>query len=279
MRKITILLFTVLAIVSCKKDDLVTSTPRLKNCNIGYLLFFDDNIEWLNSGNHIIVSTEDPIGPNCTYTYEGENITKSAGGFFNVGSGNIFSTLIFTNDSYDSLHFEGNIIYSFAKTKFEGTINNSFYGPSIYSLDSQKRIKQFFKRDSFRPDGYNLSYTYSNNLITETNDKGQTTRLFHFKNNNLVKVVTEYYDPQGVLGMEKEISFKDFDDKPNPFKNMYYVKGAFYRAFSENNYKSYSINESMNLGNGTFESIGTYNSYAMPIEYNANGYPKFGEYE
>jgi hypothetical protein len=266
MKKSTILLFTILAVFSCKKDEIATVTPRLKNCNIGY--------------NHILTGLPgDTTEPRFLFTYADEKLVKSAGGFSPIPSGERYSNYLFTTDIYDSIHFDGNTISTYSKSKFDNVVHESSYNPIVYTLDSQKRITRLFTRTAYRPEGFNKYYTYTDQLITETNDNSQTTRIFHLENNNLVKVVSEGYNTQGILVLEKEIIFKDFDNKPNPFKNMYYVYGAFYRAFSENNYKSYTINEYFKMANGNFESIGTYSSYAMPIEYTADGYPKFGEYE
>jgi len=278
MKISALLLFLVFAVFSCKKDEIPTVTPKLKNCSIQYLLLFDD-LERLNSGNPFFTDISDTSGAFYSYSYADDKMTRSTGGFVYVPSGSNFSSQMFSKKVYDSIDVEGNLVYIFTKTKFENTVVESTYNPAIYTLDSHKRLSTIFKRDGFRPEGYSLTYTYSDNLIIETNPKGQISRKFFFENDNLVKVITEYYDPQGGLGMEKEIVFMGFDNKPNPFKNLYYVNGAFYRAFSENNYKNYSIREYFVLTDGTTTPIGTYNSYAWPITYNSDGYPMFGEYE
>jgi len=278
MKKSAIFLFIILNLFSCTKDENPTVTPKLKNCAVQYLLLFDD-LERLNSGNSFFIDPGDTSGAFYSYLYADDKMIRSTGGFVYVPSGSNFSNQMFSKNVYDSIQNEGNLIYIFTKTNFDKTIVESPYNPAIYTLDSHKRLSAIVKRDGFRPEGYSLTYTYSDNLIIETNSKGQISRKFFFENKNLVKVITEYYDPKGILGMEKEIAFMGFDDKPNPFKNMYYVNGAFYRAFSENNYKSYSIREYFVLTDGTTTPIGLYNSYAWPIEYNANDYPMFGDYE
>lgn len=278
MKKSAVLLFIILAFIGCTKDEIPTITPKLKTCGIQYLLLFED-IQWLNSGNHIIIDPNDTTGALFSYTYTEEKITRSTGGFAGIPSGSNFSNLLFSKDTYDSIIFEGSSIYTFTKWKYSNTIHESQFNPAIYTLDSHKRLSTIFKRDNYRPEGYALTYTYSDNLITETNPKGQISRKFYFENKNLVKVITEYYDIQGVLAMEKEIVFMGFDDKPNPFKNLYYVNGAFYRAFSENNYKNYTIREYFVLADGTTTPLGTYTSYAWPITYNTDGYPMFGDYK
>lgn len=278
MKISAILSFIVLVLIGCTKDESPTVTPKLKTCGIQYLLLFDD-LERLNSGNPFFTDISDTSGAFYSYSYADDKMTRSTGGFVYVPSGPGFPSQMFSKDVYDSIDVEGYLVYIFTKTKFENTVVESTYDPAVYTLDSRKRLSTIFKRDGFHPEGYSLSYTYSDNQIIETNPNGQISRKFFFENNNLVKVITEYYDPQGVLGKEKEIAFMGYDDKPNPFKNLYYVNGAFYRAFSENNYRNYSIKEYFVLTDGTTTPIGTYTSYAWPIDYNADGYPMFGDYE
>jgi len=72
-------------------------------------------------------------------------------------------------------------------------------------------------------------------------NSGSTVFDYVYQNNKVVRVNGGFIPiPSGtsLLGKE-EIIFQDYDQKPNPFKNMYHVTGAFYRAFSKNNYTRY----------------------------------------
>jgi len=276
MKKSAVLLFVIFTAISCTKDEIPSVTPRLKNCGIEYLLFQD---EITISGNQSInFLPNDSSVVACSYTYAGGQLTKSTGGFVPVPLGSNFSNLLFTPDAYDSIHFENNAIHTYAKINLGGTIHTDISSPTIFSLDSQNKLIKISKKDTFHPNGFDLNYTYSENQVTETDNNGLTRRKFYFENNNLIKVVTEVYDLQGELFSKKEILFQEFDNKPNPFKHMYFVKGAFFRAFSENNYHKFTVNEYSHLFDGTFGIISTY-WFTMPFDYNADGYPMFGDYE
>ena len=126
--------------------------------------------------------------------------------------------------------------------------------------------------------GYELFYAYADNQIIETDAAGRIRRKFYFENDNLAKIVSQFNNSQGNVVLKEEIIFQDYDQKLNPFKNMYHVTGAFYRAFSKNNYTSYTINQFGLLIDGSFGILNTYSSW-LSILYNAEGYPLFGVYE
>jgi hypothetical protein len=249
--------------------------PKLKNCKIEHL-FFQDEINIANFQS-IAFPPDDSLGTFCSYTYASEKMTRITGGFILVPSGTNF-TRLFSKYAYDSIHFSDNTIYSYSKYNVDGTTHQDILTPTIFYLDSQNKLIKFNKKDGFHPEGFDLYYTYSGNQVTETDSDGLTLREFYFENKNLVKVTTERYNTEGVLSWKREILFQEFDDKPNPFKNIYHVKGAFFRAFSENNYKSYTINKYSQFEDGSFGIIYTY-CFSMPITYNADGYPMFGDYE
>lgn len=274
MKKIAILSLIILAACSCKKDVIVTATPKLLSCNIGYLVFNED-LQKLN-GNSINYTPSDTSGTFCTYSYKDGTLIWSTGGMVPIPSGMNLNNKLFMTDAYDSIEVVDNSVYVFSKWKFENAIHPRPYAPATYLLDSQKRLLRITEHLNGGTDNI-YEYTYSNNLITETSNIS-ASRKFYFENNNLVKVLTEFPNLQGVVGKKIEILFHNFDNKPNPFKNMYYAEGAFYRAFSANNYEAYTMSESMRNPDGTFSTIYTF-SVTMPILYNADGYPRFGKYE
>jgi hypothetical protein len=98
------------------------------------------------------------------------------------------------------------------------------------------------------------------------------------EDNNLVKVVKENIDLQGKLFRIEEMLFQEYDTNPNPFKNKYHISGAFYRAFSENNYKKTTKLVYTILIDGTFGLLST-TWFSMPIIYDDKGYPLFGTYK
>ena len=276
MKKSAVILFIIFAVISCTKDKTPSVTPKLKNCRIEYL-FFKDEITIL-SYQSINFAPYDSTVIACSYSYADDKLTRTTGGFVAVPSGSNFSNFLFSTDAYDSIHFDNNTIYTYAKINFGKYIYTDISSPTTFTLDSQNKLIKISKKDAFDPYGLVLNYSYSENLVTETDNNGLTRRKFYLENNNLVKVVTEVYDLQGALYSKKEILFEGFDNKPNPFKNMYYVTGAFFRAFSENNYQKVTVTEYSFLLDGTFGINSTW-WFTMPFDYNADGYPKFGDYE
>ena len=79
------------------------------------------------------------------------------------------------------------------------------------------------------------------------------------------------------LVYKKEILFTEYDDRPNPLKNKFYILGAFYRAFSKNNYVKVSINE-YDWIDGVFVKNQIF-SFTVPFQYTAEGYPVYGDYQ
>jgi hypothetical protein len=248
----------------------------LKHCRIEYLFFRDDiqysDIQALNfpPGNPV---------PACSYSYDPVNLSIVSGGFIQVPAGTNLANYIFSDDAYDSLSMSGHTVYLISKVDTgNGIIFEYTPNASPFILNSDNKLIKIHKNDGFDSNGYDLNYVYSENLITETLNNGQISRKFYFENNNLASVITERFNPPGVLSWKKEILFQDFDHNPNPFKDLYFVKGAFFRAFSVNNYQGYTINVYGRLSDSTYGIYQT-QRYSMPISYNTDGYPMFGDYE
>jgi hypothetical protein len=276
MEKIIIPFIIIIMLFSCKKDEIPVTTPKLKNCRVEYLYFRDDIL--MRYDQSICIFPMDSSFTGCTYFYTGDKLTRVEGGFVAVPSGSNFSNQCFSKDAYDSICYNNNAVYVYKKIRSGGETWNDNYNSGIYYFDSHQRLVKAITKDAFHPDGTDLNYTYSANLITETDNLGITRRQFYFENNNLVKVLYVKKDNQGEVFWKLEILFQEFDNKHNPFKNMYFLRGAFFRAFSENNYKSYTINEYYRLSDGTMGLI-NYFWFTMPILYNVDSYPIFGDYE
>lgn len=274
MKKLIVLLSISLLMCSCEKDD-SSSEHKLKNCSVEYLFFYD-NI-YLSDFYSVGFPPSDEFACRCSYTYAGSKVVKSVGGFVVVPSGGGFGNYMFSTDAYDSISHDGNTISVYAKYKAENTIQEFNYNPIVFSFNSEDKLQQITIRNANYPDGYNLNYTYSDNRITETYDNGDVYRTFYFENGNLVKVVREQTNEQGVVVWKKEILFNDFDSNPNPFKGLCYVRGAFFRSFSNNNYQGYTVKIYSQQDDGSLTLVSTY-TYSMPITYNGDGYPEFGDY-
>lgn len=275
MRRVVLLLFAFLIIFSCKKEEISSVTHKLKNCQIEYLFFEDD---LMMTGDNSLIFPPDTQDNKCNYLYADNKMIKSTGGFLSIPTGTIISNQLFSNDFYDSISTVGRTIYVYTKYKINGSLLENITNPTIFNLDSHGKLIKITKKDAYHKGAFDLNYTYSDNQIDETFSNGTVRRKFYFEKNNLVKVVSEVYDLKGLLYSKKEFLFQEFDDKPNPFKNMYFVKGAFFRAFSDNNYKSHTTNVYYRSSDGTLKLTSRY-WFTMPFLYNADGYPLFGDYE
>lgn len=272
MRKFPVILITFLYLFGCKKDDQSTPAPKLQNCAIEYLNFSDD---YRFAGNTLTFPPNDPLITMCSYEYQNDNIIKVTGGFLPLPAGSNFSNLLFSRDVFDSIVYNGNEISVFKKyTNFPWANSEN---PSIYTLDSQNKIQKLTVNNGFNT-SFEVNYSYSINEITEKNKNGVILRKLYMEGNNLVKIVKESTDFQGILLRREEILFQEYDTNPNPLKNKYHISGAFYRAFSENNYKKTTKLVYTILIDGTFGLLST-SWFSMPIIYDDRGYPLLGSYE
>lgn len=270
--KLIVFICTLLIIFGCKKDEESAPAPKLQNCVVEYLNFSDD---YRFAGSTINFPPNDALKTICSYEYQNDKIVKVIGGFLRIPSGSNFSNFVFSEDVSDSIVYTGNEISVFTKNTNLPSANSG--DPITYTLDSEDKIQKLTVNNGFNT-SLEVNYTYSNNEITEKNKNGVIIRKFYMEGNNLVKIVRESSDMQGNLIRKEEIHFQEFDTNPNPFKNKYHILGAFYRAFSENNYKKTTKFTYYVLPDGSFGQYSNY-LFSMPILYNEKGYPLFGTYE
>ncbi|MDP3915793.1 MAG: hypothetical protein Q8R96_18865 [Bacteroidota bacterium] len=272
MRNFAIVLITFLYLFGCKNDDQPSPIPKLQNCAIEYLYFSDD---YRFAGNTINFPPNDALKTICSYEYQNDKIVKVTGGFLRVPSGSNFSNFVFSEDVSDSIVYSGNNIYVF--TKYTNLPSSNSGNPITYTLDSDDKIQKLTLSNGFDT-SFEVNYSYSKNEITEKNKNGVIFRKFYMEGNNLVRIVKQSFDLQGNIIRKEEILFQEYDTNPNPFKNKYHILGAFYRAFSKNNYKKTTKLVYTILVDGSFGLIST-SQFSMPIIYDDRGYPLFGTYE
>jgi hypothetical protein len=278
MKKILLFLPMLCGVLACSKDDSGSMSPRLKNCRIEYLFFRDDIRTWYYEPISFPASTDPLI---CSYFYSKDNVTRSTGGFVPVPSGGNLISYIFSEASYDSMICNTDRVVSY--TKFvddSGSTYENRSNPVIFYLNSEKNPWKISYNITVHHDSlkeFFFTYKYSEGQISEWTYDSIPYRTFYFENQNLVRVVSERHDTEGKLASRREILFTDYDDSPNPFKGLYYVRGAFFRAFSENNYWSWTINDYGWLADSTF-GIYSYQKYSTFPIHTSDGYPAFGDY-
>ncbi len=269
------LLLLAASAAGCSKDD-QESSGRLKNCKVQYL-FFRDNICFGSGEAYGFPASGSPIV--CSYSYHSGTLARVSGIFVRVPAGTNLNNFVFYDTAYDSLAVSGNDYRVYSKIPIDNdTIFEFTPNASLFTLTEDKKLILIHMNNGLTSAGYDLLYTYLGNEITETNSTSSTTRKFIFENGNLVTVLTERSIGHPFVTYRKEILFTGYDNHPNPFRYMYYVPGAFFRAFSVNNYTGYTVNEYSLASDSTLQLTNTA-TVTLPVTYNDAGYPLFGEYE
>lgn len=151
----------------------------------------------------------------------------------NTGIGN--ENIFFTDDLVNEVSYQGNTITAQNKYGF-GEVNNII----SYTVDSGKLINR--KVANFigsQLSIQNYQYEYVSNQIIEKKE-GNTYRTFYFTGENLTKVEQILYDYQtGQVIGKIDINISNYDTNENLLQGKYFVNGAFYKAFSKNNFRNF----------------------------------------
>ena len=274
LMEVCLFVFITLTTISCSKEsdkiEIDNQTKyRLKNCRIEYLIFAD-NIKFSSFTKLYYPPTQGEI-IQTEFTYSDDKLSQVKGGFifsYSVG-------LVFTHMIYDSIvHNENNTDVYTKPIYFSNSLGN-FYKDEYfrYNIDNSNHL-----RNIRLIDGSILTYTYSGETITEKNSSGKVIRTFKFSNKNLVSVEQIVGDKESGSYYVVEYRFNNYDNKPNPLKGKFYMEGAFYRSFSENNYLDFNKTISV-FEKGVYTGFLESYWFKMTFTYNADGYPNFGEYE
>ncbi|HNX67328.1 MAG TPA: hypothetical protein PKH02_10630 [Bacteroidales bacterium] len=270
MKNFLPLLTSIIILAGCTSSGNTEPARHLKNVSIEYLDFAND---FRYPGAQLGYTAAEPYATVCSYSYTKELVNKVSGGFKLGTGGSSVNTFVYSADVTDTLIYSGTTVNVFTRPEYSYFSGDQPSNPNIYKLNEDGRILQFTRRD-----GYQVNYTYNGDLIIEKNLSGDTLRVFHMENHNLVRITKNYKDNNGVTVSVLETLFEDFDENPNPLKDKYFLVGAFYRSFSKNNFSGITQNYYVKLTNGTLKLLST-SSSSVPISYDQSGYPEFGEYD
>ncbi len=265
-----IVLIAIAALVlfaGCESHD-TDSEKHLRSISVKYLTF--------NDGIRYYWHEEIPWGEydSCLIEYNAGKVVKVTGGVADVPAGSNFTNLMFSANVYDAIDHYKNIVNVYTVPGHQYYVGDNPDNPVSYILSSEGKPVKITSRN-----GIVRFYEYSDNMITETNADGGVNRKFHFEDGNLVSVVWDFFSrTDGSLIGKAELFFEDYDTNPNPLRGMYYINGAFYRAFSENNFHSYTYNSYISSDGTTLTLVDT-RTYSVSLEYNEEGYPVLGRYE
>jgi hypothetical protein len=269
MKKHLLLLATAILLAGCSAT--IDEPERyLKNTSIEYLDFAHDlRFPYSQLG----YTANEPFKTLCSYEYTNGLVTKVSGGFKQTNGATDVAIYVYSQDVYDSLIYKEKIVNVYTKPAFSYFSGDVTENPTIYELNSEGNIARFTRRD-----GYEVTYAYNGDAIFEKNSDGDTLRVLYKENDNLIKIVKNYRDGSGKILSVSETLFENYDNSSNPFKGRYYLIGAFYRAFSENNYTDVTQNYYVMKSDGTLSLLST-TTTSIPISYDEYGYPRLGDYE
>lgn len=173
---------------------------------------------------------------------------------FPMGSG-LTGWLISDLTQYDIEYSENNVSITSAIESFYGDTTNDY--TIINSRIAQRSI---IIPQGLLSEKVVFSYQYEDDRVIEYQGS-DLFRTFYFENRNLVKIEELiYFNPDNIfedsdmLYGKYEIIFSEFDNLPNLLEGKFFIDGAFFKAFSKNNYhKIESKYYTYNQDTGSFE--------------------------
>lgn len=224
-------------LVSCSTGDDINSEDNCKLVSYEAAQLYFDYFPREDLGFR--VDNFDPNFEGIQIEYDANNIiTRIIGGPtpFPMGS-NLTGWMISDQTQYD-------IDYSENVTSITSVLE-SFYGDTTndYTIINSKVVE----RSIIIPQGLlnekvDFTYQYQGNTVLEYKED-DLYRIFHLENNNLIKIEEFVYhdinnplQESDILYAKYETIFSEFDDLPNLLQGKFFIDGAFFKAFSSNNY-------------------------------------------
>lgn len=265
MARLWIVIAFLACLVSCKKEDALVGDFNLKSCLSAYLKFGDPYRA--GTMNTVVI----PDAAVISFEYAGGRITRVNAGYFVMVAGTNFDNLGVSSKGYDLITYKGNNVEVMSTPKTITLFKDDSTKSTVYTYDGEGRLAAIVKRN-----GERSNFVYAADSAVEKDVSGTTLRTFFFTNGNLTKIVELMVGYWGNIYGKKEILLEGYDNRKNPLKGKHYICGAFYRAFSVNNFTSWTEN-TYSYDNGCYTLNGRYNS-KIEITYDSNNRPLLGEY-
>jgi hypothetical protein len=263
------LLLVVFLFAACK-DDKTINEEVVTNENITLLsvktnaLVYDEILKTvdLNYLPFYHIKNNKNFSNKIFFEYNNkQQIISTTGGIVLVSLPDFyFATLIYTDYIKDTIQYIGDTII---------TINSSF------NSDNPNITKSVIKNDQlvFRKvilnypvhAENNYTYSYSGDKITETMNGVQTAN-YYLTEGNLTKVEKLIYNKAGDISKKTEMIFSGYDKSINLLKGKFFITGAFYCAFSENNHNKMVVQNYSMVDN----ELAVYSRYPDTITYHLN---------
>jgi len=220
-------------VVSCESDS--DSTCRVTAVSVKNLVY--DEVYFTNYSSSSF--------GKIRFVYERGQISKIIGGLIKLPYDFGSSEYAFADALENNITYLGDTIAVENKTSFTDNI------PSVnkFIVDAGRIVyqKQMISHPFETIEEYR--YEYLENLILEK--KGDViSRSFHLANGNLVRVDKISYNTDGTIRRIKQLLFSDFDSATNLMKGKFFIHGAFYQAFSANNFHKIEITDRLYSQNG-----------------------------
>jgi len=251
-------IFILLNLFGCSSDE----NPEIVKCQIQnthytFLELFEDEY-----GSILNNATSTGL---VNFSYDGNNVVRTNGGlaFIHPSTGFRF---VFVDNVYDSITHKPNSIEIYKKSP-DQLFNNDI---KFELNNSSLPYKKITSSESF-------TFNYSDDQLVSSVDLNGVESTYSYENENLIKVESLLTLSDGTIYERIIHSFEEYDIKPNPFEGLFYIRGAFYRSLSKNNYKIHHFIHEKSLGNNEWQPIESFN-ISLDFEYDENDYPKFGQY-
>lgn len=262
-------IFTIL-LFSCT-DNIDKAVVPKKITSVKYIALVYDDITLSNIYH--------PSSGKISFEYDNLNrINKVVGGLVTVGSLTNFNELTLGDEAQDNISYENNVI------KVECSYNTGYrpYNKEFVVQNDKIISRSVVDINPYSSPSIAYTYEYLNDKIIEKRD-GNSFRTFTITNGNLTKVeqinyglmIQNVWVDNQIRG-KKEYLFSDFDNTENLLKGKFYINGAFFNAFSNNNYRKMVINY-YTYTNNQFV-LNDYSSLNFNFGYDSNNISDLFEY-
>jgi len=198
---------------SCTDNNEISKNCNITSCDVSTLLYPEINRPILYNPN---------FSNKIYFEYDNQNrIIKILGGLVKISDGANAFNYSFFDGLETNVNYENNNVI----------IENDVFSIIEDKLNSKKTTESPY----YNQIEYN--YEYNENFIQELQN-GRINKTFYFTNNNLSKVEQIIYKADYSISRKKELIFSDYDNNDNLLKGLFFVSGAFYKAFSDNNFKT-----------------------------------------
>lgn len=251
-QKISVFLIYIL-LVSCSSDNSLSPICKLLSVKVKVLFHEDLSITSAYNPN---------FSGKLNFEYDNQNkLTMVKGGVLVPPPGQFLTNWYYDDSVVDLVTYSSDTI----KVHYNST-NLASTNKKAFKLDNSGRL--LYKKETKGNIINEYNYAYNGNTILETRN-GYEYRTYTMSNGNLVSIEQFYRSGIGnAITGKKQFLFLNYDATENLLKGKYYIDGAFFNGFSNNNYQRFEMNQ-YSYNNGTYTQTSNY--YAtFPLTYSSD---------